>query len=244
MSRLTLPLAHLSVALLLAALGAGCIKAEVAPPPVSVPEPKPTVEAIDTGPTSYEGDIGGLSQEDVEEQFQALRPRLIDCVRRASDRLTFIGGRVSLRMRIDRKGHVRWAYLNDTTLGDRDSERCVLQVVQSRTWPRPLSGEGLAETSFDVDPAESPVAWPKYKTLALAQRASAATRKCRKGIAGDFHATAYVGAKGEVLAAGVSPPDERGEEASDCIAEALRDLRVGGLVADQRAAAKVSFRIP
>lgn len=244
MVRLPHPLAPLSVALLLATLGAGCVKAEVAAPPISAPAPKATSEAIDTGPTSYEGDIGGLSQEDVEEQFQALRPRLIDCVRRASSRLSWIGGRVSLRMRIDRAGAVRWAYLNDTTLGDRDTERCVLQVVQSRSWPRPLSGEGLAETSFDVDPAEPPVAWPKYKTNALAQRASAATRKCRKGIAGDFHATAYVDARGEVLAAGVSPPNERGEEASDCIAEALRDLRVGGLVADQSAAAKVSFRIP
>ena len=243
MSRTPVALAPLSVAVLLTALGAGCAKAPVVPPPVSAPQPQPEVEAIDTGPTSYEGDIGGLSQEDVEEQFQTLHPRLVECVRRASSRLSWIGGKVSLRMRIDRSGAVRWAYLNDTTLGDRDAERCVLQVVQSRKWPRPLSGEGLASTSFDVDPAESPAAWPKYKTIALAQRASAATRKCRKGITGEFNATAYVGPKGDVIAAGVSPPNEKGEEASDCIAEALRDLRVGGLVADQRAA-KVSFRIP
>jgi hypothetical protein len=198
--------------------------------------------AIDRGPTSYEGDIGGLSQEDVEEQFAALRPRLIDCVRRASARLSWLGGRVSLKMRTDRSGNVRWVYLADSTLGDRDTERCVLRVVQSRTWPRPLSGEGLAQTSFDVDPSEAPLALPSYKTALLAQRARAATSKCRKGIVGAFQATAYVGPAGEVLAAGVAPPDERGEGASDCIAEALRDVRIGTVAAmDRSAVAKASF---
>ena len=59
-----------------------------------------------------------------------------------------------------------------------------------------------------------------------------------------FHATAYLGPKGEVLSAGIAPPDERGEQAADCIAEALLGLRVRGVVAGHGAALKVSFRIP
>jgi len=234
------------VALFATVAAQACVHAanNVARPRSVAPAAAEEPEAIDHGPSSYEGDVGGLSQEDVEEQLQALRPNLVECVRSASVRLSWIGGKVSLRMRIDRTGAVRWAYLNDTTLGDRDTERCVLRVVQSRTWPLPLSGEGLAETSFDVEPSESPAAWPRYKTLAVAQRASAATRKCRKGIAGEFRATAYVGPTGEVLAAGVAPPNEKGEEASDCIADALRDLRFGNLVAAQSATAKVMFKIP
>jgi hypothetical protein len=229
------------LALLLLACTASCARTAAAPPaaPGALHDDAP---AVDKGPSSYEGDIGGLSQEDVEEQFDALRPRLIECVRSASGRLSSIGGRVSLKMRTDRAGNVRWVYLSDSTLGDRDTERCVLRVVQSRTWPRPLSGEGLAQTSFDVDPSEAPLPLPKYKTALLAQRARAATRKCRKGIAGAFQATAYVGPAGEVLAAGVAPPDERGEEASDCIAEALRDVRIGAVAAmDHGAVAKASF---
>jgi hypothetical protein len=196
-----------------------------------------------SGPTSTESEIGGLSFEDVDRQFQELQGRLLGCVHDSADRFGFIGGRVALRMRVDRRGNVRWAYLSDTTLGDRDAERCVLEVVKSRTWPRPLSGEGLAETSFDVEPADEPSALPAHKGSLLAQRASALTRQCRKGLSGDFRATAYVGSKGELLTVGVSPPDEAGETASDCIVDALRDVRVGNLGASLRAPAKVSFRL-
>ena len=199
---------------------------------------------FDPGPSSYGSEIGGLSQEDVEEQFQALRPRILKCVDRAAGRLSAIGGRVGLRMRLDREGAVRWVYLQETTLGDREAERCVLDVVRSRTWPRPLSGEGLAETSFEVEPSEVPTTWPSYKTLSMAQRAGKATRKCREGIDGRFQATAYVSAKGDVLAVGVAPPDENGEQAADCIADALRDLRVRSLTVAQRSTAKVSFMLP
>jgi hypothetical protein len=234
-----------SLLLAAAALVAAC--AQSAPAPARSAHARlgaAEVEAVDRGPTSYEAEIGGLSQYDVEQQLQALFPRLTDCVRRATDRASFIGGRVSLRMRVDRSGNVRWAYLSDSTLGDRDAELCVLGIVKNRTWPKPLSGEGLAETSFDVEPAEAPRPLPSYKSSLLAQRASAATRRCRKGIHGGFRATAYVGPKGEVLTAGVAPPDEHGEEASDCIVEALMGLRVGNLVADRGAAAKASFEIP
>jgi hypothetical protein len=239
-----LPMARWRLALLLL-LPAATACAPVVPIPNAAPSiVEEPVQKIDKGPTSYEGDIGGLSQEDVEEQFQALRPRLVDCVRKASGRLTEIGGRVTLRMRMDRSGNVRWAYLTDSTLGDRDTERCVLREVQSRTWPRPLSGEGLAESSFEVEPAEVPRTLPSYKASLLAQRARVATSRCRKGIRGAFQATVYVGHGGDVIAVGVAPPNETAEQASDCVAEAVRELRVGAVAAmDRNAVAKASFPI-
>ena len=41
------------------------------------------------------------------------------------------------------------------------------------------------------------------------------------GPLGAFEATLYVGTGGEVLSAGVTPPDETGEDAVDCLVEAL-----------------------
>jgi len=222
---------------------AGCL-GHAAPELASIESAEPPVEqAYDPGPSAYESDIGGLSQEDVEEQFQALRPRWLTCILEASGRLSGIGGRATLRMRLDRNGAVRWAYLADSTLGDRDAERCVLDVVKSRKWPRPLSGDGLAESSFDVDPSEPLSAWPKYKTSALERKARAATRECRSGLNGEFRATAYVSPEGDILAAGVAPPDEKGEQASDCIVGALRELRLRNLTVAQRAPVKVSFSL-
>jgi hypothetical protein len=190
-----------------------------------------------------ESEIGGLSEYDVERQFRALRPRVIDCVRSAASRLEVIGGSASVRLRVDRKGKVVWAYLSDTDLGDREAERCVLELVKRRPWPRPKGGEGLAEMSFDVEPIEAPEALPERGSTLLAKRADAATRKCRRGIQGDFVATAYVGPDGRVAAAGVAPPDENGELASDCISEALRELRLTQRGRAQTAS-KVSFSLP
>lgn len=206
-------------------------------------EPAAPATTIDRGPTSSESDIGGLSQEDVEDQFKALNPQLVECVRRSAGRLPVIGGRAAVRMRITRAGVVRWVFLTESTLGDREAERCILRMIQDQTWPRPLSGEGLAESSFEVEPGEAAGTWPKHKTAALADRAWRAAARCRKTMAGTYRATAYVGPHGEVLAAGIAPPNAQADEASDCIASQLRSLRVGNLTVGQRTVAKVSFPV-
>jgi len=195
------------------------------------------------GPSSTESEIGGLSLEDIERELQKLEPRFSSCVRRAADGATFVGGQFSLRLRLDRHGKVRWAYLADNTLGDREAERCVLAVAKSRTWPRPLSGEGLAETSFVVEPGDEPAPMPRALGSALRLRASALTRRCRAGLSGTFRATAYFGPGGDLLSVGVSPPDETGEGASDCIAEALSNLRAPRLGRNVEPAAKVTLRL-
>lgn len=214
--------------------------------PIAVPATPEPDDGFRMGPmpTSYGSEIGGLSQEDVEEQFQSLQPSFARCVSRASSGASWFGGRVSVRMRLDPAGHVRWAYLTDTTLGDRDAERCLLDIIRSRTWPRPLSGDGLAESTFEVEPGEAPDSWPRFKASALASRAREATRSCWETVEGKFTATAYVEPDGRIIAAGVAPPDEEGEAVSDCIAGALEDLRVSHLTRGQQSTAKVSFTLP
>lgn len=226
-------------------LGAGCAAREA-------PPPRPTERAaerdeelhVEGGPTSVESEIGGMSQDGVERTLAKLHPRFVRCVEQASERLSAIGGRVSVRMRVDPGGSVRWAYLSDTTLGDREAESCVLELVKTRRWPRPKSGDGLAETSFEVQAAEQPTEISGARASWFAQRAGSATAACRKGHPAGFVATAYVSATGEVLSAGVAPPNEAGEAASDCIASRLRELRARGLFAGRVAPAKISVKIP
>lgn len=212
-----------------------------APTAPSAPAPSP---AYDPGPTSYGSEIGGLSQEDVEEQLAAMQPAFLRCVRASSQATNWIGGQVGIRMRIAPSGRIRWVYLTESTLGDRSTERCLLDTIRGRTWPRPLSGDGLAHTSFEVEPSQPPTTWPRFKAAAIAQRAREATRACRTGIEGPFVATVYVAPQGHVLSAGVAPPDEHGEAASDCIAQALTSLRLRNLAVAQHDTAKVSFSLP
>ena len=233
-----------SLVLILATGWAGCGGGETPPPRhAAVAEPEPVEVVEHGGPSQYDAEIGGLSQDEIESELRTVEPKLVACVNEAATSMSYVGGRASLKMRVDREGGVRWAYLKETTLGDRDVERCVLGVVKNRTWPRPKSGEGLAETSFDVEAANPPPLLTTRTSSRLAERASAATRKCRKGVKGAFTATAYFGARGEVLSVGVAPPDERGEPAVDCVADALKDLRVERRAVAPNTAAKVSFRI-
>ncbi len=221
----------------LAVLFAGGLAAcaSPAPPPRSVvADAPPEQEKVDTGPTSMESEIGGLNEEAMDQAFASLDVN--HCIEQRGDTL---GGELKLKMRIDRRGGARWVYLSKSTLGDRDAEKCVLDLVRAKSWPRPLGGEGLAEKEFTIDPRAEPATLDERRTLAQIAHARAEAGKCRRGVAGSFFATVYLEPDGHVLTAGVSVPSEKGEDVADCVVEAVRKVRF------QRApkAAKLSFEI-
>ena len=198
------------------------------PPPPTLPPPAPEAPApIDSGPLSVEGEIGGLNEEAMNRAFTSLDGPVQACLDEATGRLPVLGGRFNLKLRIDRAGRARWVYLSENTLGDREAELCVLTLVRDKQWPKPLGGEGLAERSYELDarakPAELEAKWVRPAIAKVAQEAWG----CRKGIRGKFRVIAYLRPDGRVLAASVAPPNERGEDAADCVVEAIRKVRFG-----------------
>jgi len=218
---------------------AGCTVA--APPPRAViADAAPVPEKVDTGPTSMESEIGGLNEEAMDKAFASLDVNR--CVAQSGDKLDQLGGELRLKMRIDRRGSARWAYLSRSTLGDRDAEKCVLDLVRARSWPRPLGGEGVAEKEFVVDPRTEPQALEERRTLVPIALARAEAGKCRHGVRGSFFATVYVRADGQVVTAGVAVPSEQGEDVADCMVEAVRKIRFRGGSSSSRPT-KLSFEI-
>src|SRR5580692_11199780 len=69
--------AALLTSLLPATLLLGCAAAE--PPRHPVSEAAPVQERVDTGPTSVESEIGGMSEEDVTLAFASMRQGVLDC---------------------------------------------------------------------------------------------------------------------------------------------------------------------
>lgn len=179
---------------------------------------------IDPGASSVESDIGGMDEFAVSEQFNELSGELARCVEQGSAELDVLGGRVQVAMRVRRDGRTRWAYLKDSTLGDRRTEKCILALVQRQQWPQPLSGEGLADTSFEVDP-RAPTQELDPRRVGGVVPARSHARRCRQGIRGTFRATVYLTSRGRVMSAGVAPPNEAGEEVADCIVAALESQR-------------------
>lgn len=207
--------------------GAGCTSVGATSPhtPGALHDGPPEAQAVDRGPTSYEGDVGGLSEEDVDARFVALKPSIDACLFAGTVRNETFGGRFVIALRIDRAGHVRHAHLSESTLGDRQAERCVLDVVREATWPKPLSGEGLASKSFEVDPATPPA---ELRAERFRGAVRAATQRAAACGDGGFVATAYVGPDGVVASAGVATHEPEGEAAADCVADAVSGVRFGG----------------
>jgi hypothetical protein len=215
---------------------AGCASAAPPPKPV-VADAAPEQEKVDTGPTSMESEIGGLNEEAMDQAFASLDLRR--CVADRMEKLDQLGGELKVRLRIDRRGSTRWVYLSQSTLGDREAEKCVLDMVRAKTWPKPLGGEGVAEKELVIDPRSEPIALDEKRSKVQIAQARAEAGKCRRGVPGSFFATVYLRPDGQVVTAGVAVPSEKGEDVADCMVEAVRKVRFRG----DRRTAKLSFEI-
>lgn len=220
--RRLLPLLPLGYALSLSACGGS--------------EPSPKAAVVDAGKPKEEDDlhgvramaeIGGMNEEDVEAVFKKTLPGLERCLNKGAERVEFLGGAVSFFVKVGTDGHVEHAHLEHSTLGDRETEKCMLDSLRAKSWPKPVGGEhGLARKSFDFDAPSDvrpPLEWDAERLKSGLKKISDKLEQCKLGNSGKFEATLYVSTEGSVLAAGVTPPDESGEGSVDCLVEALRN---------------------
>ncbi len=210
-----------------AALGCGASP----PPPAEEPAAAPSKglgEHRSAGP-SVESEIGGLDDTKVKQTFEHLSGKLNGCYTTGAQRLAYLGGEVRFVVRVAKDGSARWAYLKDSTLGDRETEVCMLGVLKGTSWPRPQGGEGLAENSFTFDPGTEerpPVAWSPEQLGPAQRKARSALAQCKKQAGTrSLKATMYVETDGKASAVGVASGDEKGAAAVDCVVSALRGLK-------------------
>jgi hypothetical protein len=210
----------------IAATGCGA-----APPPPADSGEKP-IEAA-ARPRGHEGmgsesEIGGLDEGKVKQVFQRSAAKLSACYDKGAERLPYLAGEISFRLRITRAGGVRWAHVKESSLGDRVTEECMLAILKSAAWPRPEGGEGLAENSFTFEPGSEerpPVAWSPEQLGKPFRKAKDALAKCRSGAGtGPIKATLYVDTDGKASAVGVATADERGDAAVSCVIDTLKSL--------------------
>jgi hypothetical protein len=201
---------------------------------VSCGDATPTAKTADEQPETHEdrsprpsvsSEIGGLDEDKVNAAFESSLSGLQRCLAQGASRVEFLGGSVSFFVKIDTGGKVDGAYLEKSTLGDRDTEKCMLSALRSRNWPRPVGGEhGLARKSFDFDPPNDVRAPADYDHDHLGKglgKISGKLASC-KNAKGAYEATMYVATDGSVLAASVTPPNEDSEDAVDCLVSTLK----------------------
>jgi hypothetical protein len=175
------------------------------------------------------GQLGSLNQGKVDDTFNRLMPKFGECLSQASSRVEFIGGHVRFFVRISLDGTAKWAYLTESTIGDRDTERCMLNAAKAARWPPPLEGEGQAQKAFDFDPSpdvRDAVPWGPDRVAKALATARPKLGQCAHSAPGRYKATVYVQTDGTPLAAGVTPPDERGEVAAvDCMVDIIKGMK-------------------
>ncbi|MBK8251253.1 MAG: hypothetical protein IPK82_01110 [Polyangiaceae bacterium] len=222
---------------LAAALLVGCGNSP--PPKAALLDSTPRAEKVDGGASYYEGEIGGMNEDAVEDKFKRLSGRIGGCFESAMGRVEQIGGSFTVSFRVDRGGKPRWAYMVSSTIGDRATEACILDLVRSEVWPKPLSGEGLASKTIEIEPSKAPHKLDDRRTKVAQNLARARASSCKKGVNGAFMTTAYLEPDGRVRTVGVATPNEKTETVAECIVTQLQKVRF----AAPGKIAKITFQI-
>jgi len=202
-----------------------CLACSESAPAPKTADDKPEVEEQHGSRLTMSSEIGGLNEEKVNSAFEKSLSGLERCLQQGSSRVEFLGGSVSFFVKIDTSGKVDGAYLEKSTLGDRDTEKCMLDALRARKWPKPVGGEhGLARKSFDFDPPNDVRAPADYDEEHLNKGLGKISDKLAscKGSKGSYEATMYVATDGSVLSASVTPPNEDGENSVDCLVSTLK----------------------
>ena len=235
----------------LCALITGCASAP-ATPPVSATsaarsETAAAVVAVDEEEREQrtmriEGLTGSLPMQEVRRVLEPRSPVFAECFLARSRRLSQLSGGVRLFIRVATDGSVERAFPEDSTLGDRETERCLTDVARDTRFPRPRGGAAEVRWPLHIDPAgRHPETWDEGRVARIVERRGAdAMAQCLPaGQHGDFQVTAYVRGSGRVLAAGVAVTDEALVDAIDCVHHAVGRWRMP----PTRHTAKVTFVI-
>lgn len=216
--------------------------------PVKAPDPVPTTTAHTPPKLNMTSELGSIDDRAVQKTFERIAPAFEACRKTAQKRLSFVAGDVAFFLRVGTDGKVKYSYFEESTLGDYDAERCLLDVVDGAQWPVPDGGEAEVRYKgfgFDLDQnVRGPFDWNADKVAASIGKHKEALDKCTDGTAGArFTVTAYVepaGKEGKVQAAGVAVSTKEGAAKLKCVLDAVKGIK---MPSPGSYAAKVTFAL-
>lgn len=168
---------------------------------------------------------GTLSQAEIRGTLEPKLPKLLRCVQQRRGELEALAGRITLAFHVATNGAVASVQPNESTLGDRATERCLLQIAESARFPAPHGGEADLTWPLDVPGDEEvrpPVELGADPAHSLGAALGALGARCGGG---QVVVTAYIDPDGHVLAAGAASPDIASPTQLDCVSEGVRELR-------------------
>ena len=187
--------------------------------------------------------MGTIPERLIEQRMSARQARLVRCFQSRMQQLEFLAGSMELHFRVDSEGRVTRVGPHRSTVGDRETELCMLAVAQSTRFPRPSGGNAAEFTwSFEVEVSEdvrAPVTWQQVRVSDSIKEHRSELSTC-PGCSG-CELTAYVAPGGRVMAVGAAARRPIGERAFDCVVRSVASWR---LPDPGSYPAKVTFRLP
>lgn len=216
------------------------------PPPVETPTtPETPTAQKPRGPKlEMQTELGEIDPAAVEATMQRTQPKLQECHRSGLKRVEYLSGDVKFFLRIGEDGRVKYGYFEESTMGDRDTEKCIMQALEAATWPKPKGGEAEVRKGFGFDApgdVRAPTSWASDKLASALGKAEEDVKRCREGASGSFKATAYVepdGKHGKVQAVGIAFPNKDSDGKIECLVKAVKAMK---LPSPGSYAAKVTF---
>jgi hypothetical protein len=213
-----------------------------APPPKEAEAPTEQAAPPPKKPAlKMKSELGSVDPGAVKSAFSALDDKFMACQKQGMERVELLSGPVKFFVRLGEDGSVRYAYLEASEIGDRATEKCLLDVVSAAAWPKPDGGEAEVRYGMELpfQATRPPTDWSPDKVAAALGKNGAAIDQCKAGSSAHFHATMYVGPGGKVLAAGVVAPAKDTDDEVDCLAHVLTKMK--GLPTPGSWPAKVGF---
>lgn len=168
---------------------------------------------------------GTLSQPEIQNALEPKLPKLLRCVQQRLSTLEVLSGTITFAFQVATNGNVVAVSPSSSTLGDRDAERCMLEVAAGTRFPPPHGGDAEFTWPLEVplDPeVRPPVELPSELSRdALGPQLEELSARCGGG---PVVVTAYVEPEGKVLSAGVAAPGAASSGQLDCISESVRAL--------------------
>jgi hypothetical protein len=198
-----------------------------------------------TGKADVSQELGEIDPQEAERAFGRIFAKLAACHKSGLRRIEALAGDLKFFVRIGQDGKTRFAYLEESSLGDSETERCMLEAVALASWPKPQGGEAEARKAyrFDAGDAREPAAWESEKVHVALAKHERELKSCMGDLNGSFKITMYVEPDkkdGKVLAVGMATKSQSATGKVSCLTEVLGAMK---LPSPGSYLAKVSFTL-
>jgi len=207
------------------------------PPKAPEPEPEPTQRPVKSQ-MQTSSELGTIDPKKIKAAFVGLESKFLACQKQRLGEIEVIAGNVKFFVRISADGATKWVYLLESEIGDRETEKCLIDVVKAASWPKPDGGDVEVQYGFELPQQSTRDATP-WSVDKIAHMIGP-VEKCKGGSNATYTVTAYVAEGGKVIGVGVAAPEKDADDKIDCVVKAVKKLKPPS---PGSWPAKVSFKI-